>query len=276
MRRRRERELLPPEEARSYEEFCKRAAREEYGCKMSSTSGWNLAACVAAGLPLGFAIVFTILLVTDPQWHEFVWAYGLALPALWLFSFPMRTACRNTPRYAELQEMWKLWHGWLERDAAPRYESQVEGFTGPDGAPSPVWRIQPNGEVRPGRELSAELASTWEQFRCRRRYEVGLCLVRPWLGWYGQNIAAWLGLAVTVVCTVACVGAVGQSGWYWVGAVGFGVLSVVVLAVPFRDLRHDVGRLRQLRRLRIDRETQHARGEFPAADHPAPWGSHAD
>ena len=180
----RKKQLPPPEEARSYEEFCPTAAEEGYRCRTGSWSGWNAVACVGSAFP-GMAGIFFFIALADPgpEWWQWLGAFGFSALSLWIMSFPMRAAARDTPRNQELQEMWDIWHEWLERGAAPRYQSEVEGFVGPDGAPSPVWRIRPDGEVRTGYEpLPPEQARTYEQFRCRVAYEQALRLSRSWVG----------------------------------------------------------------------------------------------
>lgn len=263
--------LPPPEEARSYEEFCPPAAEEGYRCRFGSASGWNLVAIVVATFPGIIGIFFFIAVGNpDPAWWQWLGAFGFSGLFLWIFSFPMRTAARGTPRYQELQQLWAIWHEWLERGAAPRWKSEVEGFVGPDGAPSPVWRLRPGGDEPAGQKpLAPEQSRTYEQFRCRVAYEQALCLSRPWLGPRGGNFIAWVVAVVAVILTVVFAGGVtgADPSWEgWAATVGFAALALAALSLPIRAFRRDIPRYLELRRLRRQWDARYGHDTTPRVE----------
>lgn len=274
--------LQPPaEQARSYEEFCRTAAREQKLCQTGSWSGWNLLAIFVAIFPglVGFAF---FLALTDPNPAVWQWAgaFGFSGLALWIFSFPMRTAARDSPRNQELQEMFDIWYGWVHRKEVPFYDWEIEGFTGPDGSPSPVWRLWPDGpEAAEDKPLAPEQARTEEQYRCRMAYEEALCWSRPWLGPRGGNFIAWVSAAVGAWFTIGFATAVagpGPSQADVAGLAGFAAFTLAMISLPVRAFRRDVPRFAELRRMRKrwEAETGYTRPPYPPpAKHPfnAEW-----
>ncbi len=252
----------PPEQARSYDEFRPPAAREQYLCQTGSWSGWNLLAIIGAAFPGFVGMMFFIAVADpDPAWWQWAGAFGFTGLGLWIFSFPMRTAARDTPRNQELGEMWLIWHGWLQQDEAPRHDWEVEGFAGPDGAPSAVWRLWPDGpEPAEHKPFPPEQATTDEQFRCRAVYEEGLCWSRPWLGPRGGNFTAWVFAVIGVLLTIVfarLVAGPDPSQEDVAGLVGFAVFTLVMLWLPVRAFRRDIPRFIELRRMRRRWETEH-------------------
>lgn len=261
----------PPEEARSYQEFCPPAADEGYRCTTGSASGWNLVAIVSAVLPAFASFLFLLRAAdSDPEWWHWLGGFGCSWLWLWIFSFPMRTAARGTPRYQELQQLWAIWHEWLERGAAPRWKSEVEGFVGPDGEPSPVWRLRPGGDEPTGQKpFAPEQARTYEQFRCRVAYEQALCLSRPWLGPRGGNFIAWVVAVVAVILTVVFAGSVtgpDPSREGWAATVGFAAIALGALSLPVRAFRRDIPRYLQLRRLRTQWDARYGHDTTPRVE----------
>lgn len=252
----------PPEQARSYEEFCRQAAEERYRCRTGSWSGWNLLAIIAMAFP-GLAGAFFFIAVTNPGpvWWQWAGAFGFTGLALWIFSFPMRTAARDTPRNQELGEMFDIWHGWLQQGATPYDDSDVEGFAGPDGKLSAVWRLWPDGPERPEHKpFPPEEATTDEQLRCRLAYEEGLCWSRPWLGPRGGTFTAWVFAVIGVILTVIfarLVAGSDPSQEEVAGLVGFAVFTLAMLWLPVRAFRRDIPRFVELRRMRRRWEAEH-------------------
>lgn len=81
----------------------------------------------------------------DPVWWQWAGEFEFTGLALWIFSFPMRTAARDTPRNQELSEMFDIWHGWLQQGTAPYDDSEVEG------SPTPMGRCGRRGHRLPAR-----------------------------------------------------------------------------------------------------------------------------
>lgn len=158
-----------------------------------------------------------------------------------------------SPRNEEIDEMWKIWHGWIQRDIVPYYDFEVDGFTAPNGSPSVAWRIWPDGDESNARKpLPPEQASTDEQYRCRLTYESTLRLIRPWLGARGGNFIAFIGAAVGVVLTIVFAVSAASSDpapWAGVQALAFAAFTLVMLAFPAYALKRDIPRLRHLVRM---------------------------
>lgn len=136
MRRKKIRELTPPERALSYEVFCELAAdtiSEAYG---GSLRGWNLVACLTAPIPGIVAISFFISLADpNPETWQWTWAFVFAAITVWIFSYPMATGFRGMKRYNEVVRLSKLWARRVEQGQVPRWKSEVDTFVPPPGAP---------------------------------------------------------------------------------------------------------------------------------------------
>jgi hypothetical protein len=135
---RRERELLRPEDATSWEEFRNRCVIEQAQCRALNSSNRAIIQALLSAL-FGFgAILFWGALAFTPGWAKLI----PIIPALlftWLFvrffMKGMRRGVRGTKRYRELGRLSKEWRARADRGEIP--------LTTPGGIT--VWRDELDG-----------------------------------------------------------------------------------------------------------------------------------
>lgn len=137
----RDRELLRPEDATSWEEFQARCTVEQARCRGANSSWKAIGQTALAGL-IGFgAIVFwggMAFAQAPGKWALLVLALACTLLFLWIFGKVMRRGFGGSKRSAELSRLRKQWQVKAERGEIPQ--------TTPGGAK--VWRDELEAEAR--------------------------------------------------------------------------------------------------------------------------------
>jgi hypothetical protein len=129
------RELLPPEESASLEEFVARSSMEQLQLR-GSTGTWRSIGLMVLTVAVGFpAIAFWYVFATSGnagRWVGLVIALILTAASVWAFGSVMRPGARGSRRYFELDRLRKEWQARAQRGEIPA--------TTPDGPR--VWRYE--------------------------------------------------------------------------------------------------------------------------------------
>lgn len=129
----RKRELLPPEEATSFEEFQARSTMEQILLRGSTGTWKNIGLSALSGVLALGAIVFWGVVAVTPGAARWAMVIIALIPTgllIWVFGGVMRRGFRNTRRYHELDRLRKGWQARAERGEIP--------VTAPGGPK--VWR----------------------------------------------------------------------------------------------------------------------------------------
>jgi hypothetical protein len=139
----RDRRLLRPEDATSWEEFQARCTVEQAQCRAANSSWRAIGQAVFVGV---FAIVviffwFVVATTSGPaRWAGLAFALITTWIELWVFGKGMRRGFGGSKRYMELSRLQKEWQTRAERGQIPQ--------TSPGGPK--VWRdeLEPSPKSR--------------------------------------------------------------------------------------------------------------------------------
>jgi hypothetical protein len=138
---RRDRELLRPEDATSWEEFQARCTVEQAQCRAANSSNKAIGQTVLAA-PFGLgAILFWAGVAMDHdagRWFLLLFALICTGLFVWIFGKVMRRGFGGSKRYMELSRLSKEWQAKAERGEIPQSTP---------GGPK-VWRDELEPEAR--------------------------------------------------------------------------------------------------------------------------------
>ena len=139
--RKRDRQLLRPEDATSWEEFQARSVIEQAQCRAANSSWKNIGRTLLSGVLVVLSIAFWYVVAVTPgamRWAMVVIALIPTGLLVWAFGGVMRNGVRGSRRYMELDRLRKEWQGKAERGEIPQ--------TTPGGPK--VWRDEIEAETQ--------------------------------------------------------------------------------------------------------------------------------